>query len=115
MNTLYGHTKTITSIQYIKYRYHDWLLSTSHDGTAKIWSANNESYSSIGSTGSNARLVGNLEAHPHQIMYGAAVPIPNLSEEANKHHLQDRGWWIATVNFDRTFKLWKIGDHLTLN
>eukprot|EP00392_Amoebophrya_sp_AT5.2_P015556 g15763.t1 len=83
--TLQAHNKTISEVQYDKTgRY---FISSSYDKTVKAWNADNR------------HCVKVLIGHEARIM-GASCCAAEDGVGRERH-------WIASVAFDRTFKLWK--------
>jgi U4/U6 small nuclear ribonucleoprotein PRP4 len=95
--TIPAHSKLITHLEYLP-DSDECLVSSSFDGTAKIWS-----------TRGDWKLLQTLEGHEGKVM-GVGV-VQTYYEESMKKKTDSSNsvvpWGVVTCGFDKTLKLWR--------
>lgn len=101
LQTLYGHTNVVTTVKYatpttMHGHGSSWLLSTSHDGSARIWGVYDWKCLSVLQTEGERK-----------IMCGAISSSSSVPRDSSADSRPASGWsGIATVSYDKTIKLW---------
>jgi U4/U6 small nuclear ribonucleoprotein PRP4 len=93
MTHIAAHTNTVTSVKFAPNVSDPWILSTSHDQTAKIWSLYD--WRLLCTLQHN---IGDKTREASKVMHGTIIDSLDSADSC----------LVATVSYDRTIKSWRI-------